>query len=177
MDRMNKSTVAFIQSLANLEEGDLGLLRTHRGCLLDESLPGFDLFTGLWWPLRQKSPAAPRRKIAWLVAKLYSEFRLEQQEGATLPAVFGDICRGFDPKREFPRMLARFDRLLTTEVADLEQPLSQVLALIKKHHRISLDWVALTDDLSFWERESKREQWVNQFTKAYRSKKEESNVN
>ncbi len=173
---MNKSTIAFIQSLTNLKEGDLGLLRMHKGSLLDESLPGFDLFTGLWWPLRQKSQAAPRREIAWLIAKLFAEHLFEHKEGENLPLIIGNICSRLEPKKEQPRLRARFDRLLTRDVTQLEQPLSLVMGIMRSHKRTALDWVALTDDLSYWERESKREQWTNIFMKAYRTKKEESNV-
>ena len=49
------STEQYIVNLTQLKEGSLGLLRTHAGRRLDHSLEAFDLFTGLWWPLRQKS--------------------------------------------------------------------------------------------------------------------------
>lgn len=172
---MNVSTISFIKSLENLGEGDLGLLRQHRGSPLDESLAGFDLFTGLWWPLRSKNKAAPRREIAWLIAKLYAEFRFGQKNMETLPHVMGNICRVLDPKKK-KQAIARFDALLTLEVMRLEAPLATVLGILKSQRRDSLDWTALTDDLSIWERESKRKNWVNIFMKAYRSNKEESNV-
>ena len=173
---MNESTVKYIQCLGDLKEGDLGILRTHRGLRLDESLPGFDLFSGLWWPLRKSSPKVPRREVAWLVAKLFAEFLFEQKYGASLPLLMGRICRGLEKGKEFPRVLARFDRLLTLEVSHLEEPLAQMLVFIKSHDVSSLDWVALTDDLSAWELESKRAQWSDTFISAYKINKEEYNV-
>jgi len=65
---------AFIRNLELLKEGDRSLLRCVAGQPLDESLPGFDLFTGLWWPLRERNKAAPRRDTSWLVAKLFATF-------------------------------------------------------------------------------------------------------
>lgn len=173
---MNNSTIAFIHSLGALKDGDLGILRQHRGSRLDESLPGFDLFSGLWWPLRSISPKAPRREVAWLIAKLFAEFRFQQLDGETLPLLMGRVCRKLEKEKELPRMLARFDQLLTLEVSHLEPALAQVLAILKNRHHPCLDWVALTDDLSAWEQEAKREQWTNTFMKAYKINKEDSNV-
>ena len=48
------STEAFIKALGSLKNGDLGLLRTHAGQGLDESVDGFDVCRR-WWPLRQKN--------------------------------------------------------------------------------------------------------------------------
>ena len=46
------ATEQFIGVLTDLKTGELGLLRVHAGQGLDESVVGFDLFSGLWWPLR-----------------------------------------------------------------------------------------------------------------------------
>ena len=67
-------TDRFIERLENLKEGEQSRLRTLAGRSLDERLDGFDLFTGLGWPLRQTSPVAPRRETSWLVAKLFGAF-------------------------------------------------------------------------------------------------------
>lgn len=67
-------TVEFINRLGHLKEGERSRLRRLAGQPLDKTLQGFDLFTGLWWPLRHDSPAAPRRETSWLVAKLYGAF-------------------------------------------------------------------------------------------------------
>ena len=58
------ATEQYIEVLTHLKSGDLGLLRTHSGQGLDETVGGFDLFAGLWWPLRQKNERAPRREVA-----------------------------------------------------------------------------------------------------------------
>lgn len=66
-------TAAFIARLTNdlkFGPGERARLRVLAGSGLDESIGGFDLFTGLWWPLRQKNTASPRREIAWLISKL-----------------------------------------------------------------------------------------------------------
>ncbi|MCK6483781.1 MAG: hypothetical protein HUU22_04870 [Phycisphaerae bacterium] len=97
------NTTAYIERLKNLKEGERSRLRSLAGRRLDARLDGFDLFTGLWWPLRADSPAAPRREPSWLVAKLFGAFGDavphvrpdEQTAGPTLPAVLG-LC---EPRR------------------------------------------------------------------------------
>jgi hypothetical protein len=67
-------TIEFINRLENLKEGERSRLRRLAGQPLDKTLQGFDLFTGLWWPLRAVSPTTPQRETSWLVAKLYGAF-------------------------------------------------------------------------------------------------------
>lgn len=96
-------TIAYIKRLEALQEGERARLRSLAGQRLDGSLAGFDFFTGLWWPLRQASPVAPRREPSWLVAKLFGAFgstvphiRPEGQNfGPTLPAALGQC----EPRR------------------------------------------------------------------------------
>ena len=173
---MNRGTVDFIASLENLKEGDLGILRKLRGARLDEKLPGFDLFSALWWPLRQKNQRAPKREVAWLIAKLFAEFRFEQREGATLPILMGGICRKLEPKKELPRVLARFDQLASLDIMQMEEPLSVIMGILRKHEQVCLDWVGLTDVLSFWEQEPVKREWSDSFIKAYKINKEDSDV-
>lgn len=69
-------TAEYIKRLSALQEGERSRLRRLSSRSLDTTLQGFDLFTGLWWPLRVKSPATPRREPSWLVAKLFGAFRV-----------------------------------------------------------------------------------------------------
>lgn len=52
-------TEQFIDTLTQLKTGELGLLRTHAGQRIDESVEGFDLFSGLWWPLHRETSGRP----------------------------------------------------------------------------------------------------------------------
>jgi len=155
------STISFIERLDNARlfgPGERARLRTLAGRGLDESVPGFDLFAGLWWPLRQKSPKAPRREVAWLVAKLYAKFPLPQvdQENARLPAVLGRR----EPRDEHgrPRYRRRFDALLCAPLSAIEPHLRWGLSVVQEEVNSGclsgFDWVTLTDDLSIWDRGS-----------------------
>ena len=158
-----KPTARYVQGLARLKAGDLGLLRTHAGRGLDETLYGFDLFTGLWWPLRQASQFAPRREVAWLVAKLYAFRPLGHASGRTLAKCLARLRpRGEEARKSFDR---RFDGLLTLPLREIEPALRWAADQIAQAEG-NLDWVRLTDDLSRWERETTRLGWAEQYLEA-----------
>ncbi|MCB5229103.1 MAG: hypothetical protein GX122_06760 [Candidatus Cloacimonetes bacterium] len=167
------STPAFIESLGLLKEGDLNILRQHRGSRLDESLDGFDLFTSLWWPLRRISPRAPRREVAWLIAKLFAEYRFEQVVDQSIPSMLGSICRRLKSQEEKQLMIRKFELLLATDLDLLEHHLAAKMKIIKDHKYSELDWVKLTDDLSIWDRQRIRQEWVRSFITTYERKKQE----
>ena len=155
-------TEKFIRTLSGLKTGELGLLRTHAGEGLDESVDGFDLFAGLWWPLQKESPRAPRREVAWLIAKLYA---LRPIEHSPDDALAGQMRR-CQPHEEQPRkrFQQKFDEMLSLALDKIEPALRWALEQVASAGR-KLDWVQLTDDLSFWERESTRLKWAEQFLK------------
>lgn len=154
------STEQYIRRLAELKPGDLGLLRSHSDRGLDESVLGFDLFAGLWWPLRQTSARAPRREVAWLIAKLYAHRPLEHQPGRDLAAQLGR-CRPRE-ERARHRFDQWFDRLLTLSLDQIEPTLRRSLNILHNHDR-GCDWVRLTDDLSAWEKEHIRLEWAHAY--------------
>ncbi len=153
-------TEQFIDVLTRLKTGDVGLLRTHAGRGVDESVAAFDLFSGLWWPLRQKNERAPRRGVAWLIAKLYAARPIPQAEGQTLARQLSR-CQPHDEQKNEP-FRQRFDRLLMLPLGSIEPALRWALDQIASSGR-HLDWVGLTDDLSLWEREATRLKWAKQF--------------
>lgn len=164
------STAKYIQRLAALEAGERSRLRTLAGRPLDARLDGFDLFTGLWWPLRHDSPVAPRRETSWLVAKLFGVFGAAvphvvpegQKLGPMLPAVLG-LCepRDLPEFKSRGRFRTRFDALLCSPLSALEPHLrwalgeaAQVVQARAPHARgvSGIDWARLLDDLSIWDR-------------------------
>ncbi|MGH9433415.1 MAG: type I-E CRISPR-associated protein Cse2/CasB [Terriglobia bacterium] len=164
-------TERYVEVLTHLKSGELGLLRDHAGQGLDQSVDGFDLFAGLWWPLRAKNQKAPRRGVAWLIAKLYAFRPIEHSPDETLAYQLGR-CRPAK-NTEVERFEQRFDRMLTLPIDRIEPALQWALDLIASKH-LKLDWVSLTNDLSIWERETTRLKWAEQFLKPA---KEEPHVN
>lgn len=157
------ATERYVTVLSQLKAGDLGLLRTHTGKGLDESTSGFDLFAGLWWPLRKESQRAPRRSVAWLIAKLYASRPVTHVPGEEhrLARLLGREFRRLPPGGG-ERFRQRFDKLLGLPLSLIEPALQRALACIATI-KPGLDWVRLTDDLSRWEREATRLGWAEQF--------------
>jgi len=174
-------TAAFIAQLTNNRRfgpGERARLRALAGRGLDENTPGFDLFTGLWWPLRKRNQTAPRREIAWLIAKLYGAYPIphvrpdEPDLRPTLPRVLGRC----EPRDDFggKRHRQRFDALLQSPLSGIEPhlrwALSEVRAAIATRRARGIDWVQLTDDLSAWDRGEEhrrrrdvRDEWAEQY--------------
>lgn len=154
-------TAEYINRLSALREGELSILRRLAGRPLDTSICGFDIFTGLWWPLRQRSPKTPRREPSWLVAKLFSSYhvphiRPDVGPGPSLPEVLVHC----EPPKDASRFRARFDTLLCSNLASLEPHLRWALQEVARavagrvpHARDvkGIDWARLLDDLSFWD--------------------------
>lgn len=165
-------TQAFIQRLEDLEEGERSVLRRLAGRPLDETLAGFDLFTGLWWPLREKNQRTPSRDVSWLIAKLLAassvpHIRPESGCGPSLPAVLG-LCEPQDPPEYNGRnrFRSRFDAILCSMLADIEPRLTwaldqigrAVLGRVPQATGIKgIDWALLLDDLSAWDRQFNRD--------------------
>lgn len=152
-------TPAFIERLTSdrlFGPGERARLRALAGRGLDDSLRGFDLFTGLWWPLRARSQFIPRREVAWLVAKLYAAFSLPHvaEPYAQFPIILGR-CEPRD-EHDGPRFRRRFDALLCSPLGQLEPHLRWGLTRVREEivagRAAGLDWVKLTDHLSIWDR-------------------------
>ena len=156
------ATEQYVNVLTHLKSGELGLLRTHAGQDLDESVAGFDLFTGLWWPLRQKNERAPRRDVAWLIAKLYASCAIEHSPGETIACQLRQCQSSEERARE--RFRQKLDEMLTLPLDKVEFALQWALHLIASKD-LKVDWVGLTDDLSRWEREATRLKWAEEFLK------------
>lgn len=118
-------TEQFIRRLESMGSADRSSLRRLTRQSLADTTQSFDLFTGLWWPLRQKSPVAPRRETSWLVARLCGEFPLRhvRSDDTQLATILGRL----EPRDKHAgrRFRARFDALLQSPLAALE-PLLQI---------------------------------------------------
>ncbi|NUQ71251.1 MAG: type I-E CRISPR-associated protein Cse2/CasB [Chthonomonadales bacterium] len=153
---MSTAAEQFIDALTGLKAGDLGRLRALAGQPLDASVDAFDLFAGLWWPLRQRSARAPRRTVAWLVAKLYAFAPVPHAPGVSFATAFSRSASWNE------RPDARFDSILRASLDQIEPLLQHALLEIGRAGR-GCDWAALTDDLSAWEIAETRQKWADQY--------------
>ena len=178
---------AFIARLTNdrhFGPGERARIRAFAGQGVDESVLAFDLFTGLWWRVRDKSGTP--REVVWLVTKLYAAcplplVRPERGEGPLLAQLLGR-CEPQKPDDK-DRHRGRFDALLSTPLAGLGPNLRWALSIAR--HSVAtrraqgLDWVQLSDDLSVWDRGEEhrgqsdvREEWAKQYLASVRQSQE-----
>lgn len=153
-------TAKFVAKLLNLGEGELTLLREHAFASADESVLAFDVFTGLWWPLREESPRAPRREASWLVLKLYAFRPLAHQQDNT----FAILLRRWmlvDPEKRKAWAEQMMNAIITSPLEVLEPHLKVALREFPRSEGI--DWITLLDDLSFWESRDRRNRWLKEF--------------
>lgn len=153
-------TEEYVHRLERMKAGELGLLRLHAGQSLDVTLTGFDLFTGLWWPLRQQNARAPRREVAWLIAKLFAHNAIQHAPGRSLAAQLRR-CEPRD-KADRDRFRQTFDQMLVLPVEKIEVAVRSALDTVARRG-LKIDWVRLTDDLSVWERQSTRRRWAEDY--------------
>lgn len=131
--------------------GGLTTVRLAPGLNLDQDIAAFDIFTGVWWPIRQKSPQVPRRKVAWLVTKLIAFYPIPHREDQTLFLHLGRIESQLE-ENDRKRFRHRVHQVLISPFNQLEPHLHWAIGQIKElSPNPSLDWVQLTDDLSIWD--------------------------
>ena len=172
-------TEKFIRKLEELQEGERSRLRRLAGQPLNQTVPGFDLFTGLWWPLREESQTAPRRETSWLVAKLYGAFPIPHIRQDGMASALARVLGKCEPRDEHgrPRFRDRFDALLCSPLSALEPHLRWALSVVadavEKGKSPGLNWAQLLDDLSIWDRGEEhrrrtdiREEWACQYLTA-----------
>jgi len=187
--RQTDSFVARLSDPNIVGPAELALLRQLAGQRLDERVEGFDLFAGVWWPLRQKSRASPRREVAWLIAKLYAAASLPHVRRANGPGPrLAEVVGRCEPleRRARERYRRRFDSLLQTPLSAIETHVAWALGVahdaVGRARIQGLDWVALTDDLSIWDRANEhrrrvdiRDQWAKDYFGAMPNPKKGAN--
>ncbi len=152
-------TQQYIAKLRSLSQTQLSAIRAYDARKVDDCVELFDFFATLWWPLRQKSPKAPRRSVALLIARLYAKYPIPHKQSKFLPLQIGRILR-----KDHTKLRSEVEHLPLLSFVDLEPVLKLGLGLLQSE-RMEVDWVALTDDLSGWEYEEIRFKWLEQLCK------------
>jgi hypothetical protein len=68
--RPTKGMYRFVSAAAQLDGTAWGILANAAGHSMDEDPAAFDIFTGIYWPLRNKHSTLPSRNAAWMALKL-----------------------------------------------------------------------------------------------------------
>jgi hypothetical protein len=154
-------TDAYIQRLTKLGPADLSLLRSLADQPLHAQLAGFDLFTGLWWPLREKNVRVPDRASAWLVAKLCA-WNPQRNETVPLLAAWQRLAPHDEHGRA--RAQARAAQVLALDHAQLEPVLRAMVQTLARAEK-GIAWATLLDDLRDWNNATAdvRQRWAEQW--------------
>ena len=70
IQRPTKGMYQFVSAAMGLDGTAWGVLTNAAGSRMDEDPAAFDIFTGIYWPLRKKNSTLPSRNAAWLALKL-----------------------------------------------------------------------------------------------------------
>jgi CRISPR type I-E-associated protein CasB/Cse2 len=143
--------LAFLNRLKELPASDLKLLRENTGGTPGSDVRAFDLFTEIFWELRQKHKQL-NKETCWLVATLYSWHSHESHDAqygslaSVLKRVHQKTCRNDESKKTAQN---RFIRMLNLPRKELGPPLADVLRLFNRQG-LAVYWPRLLDDLSRW---------------------------
>ena len=109
--------LAFVRAASLLTAADWGVLRGARS--MEDDPAAFDVFTAVYWPLRDKYPSLPRRRAAWLAIKLMACSGRLRPKGISRDQAlqpWRDLPRqqlGREGARRYPRSIPGGDRLET----------------------------------------------------------------
>lgn len=163
-----KSTRAFVEELCgHVKNGELALLRSQAQRDLATSVLAYDLFTGLWWPLRRNDPRVPERASAWQLIKLYSFIPVAQDPSPSrrLAEHLRRLWKAASDERERARLGRRYDQLFASRHGELEARLREALLMVVNAKRRegalpALDWEELLESLRTTEWPQRRNAWM-----------------
>ena len=166
LSESSEAQCAFISQLFVLSAGDKTRLRAMLGRNPCWDVQAGDLFTGIFWPLRQKKLGRLERESCWIVATLFAFNELPggERAGMDIGAVTGHVKSwGFRNDHEKKRAERRFKNLLQMDRAQLALPLAVLIRILRKRN-VPVDWTRLLTDLTEWNAEGKPVQarWKHQ---------------
>jgi hypothetical protein len=94
--RISRGAVAFVRAATALDDASWAMIAAAADQPMGTSVAAFDVFTSIYWPLRNRISAMPSRQAAWLTLKLM----------ATVPSTRHSIAmvrQTFHPWKELPR--------------------------------------------------------------------------
>jgi CRISPR type I-E-associated protein CasB/Cse2 len=140
----------FVTALEKLGPDALSLLRRSTGLSLAESVAAFDLFTDIYWPLRERDRGLSRQ-ACWRVATLYPWHPQPHGTGdlGLCLAWLVPLGHSDSDRRARDREERRFETLLTADNAALDTALHYAVRRLARRE-IPIDWRQLLEDLTVW---------------------------
>jgi hypothetical protein len=78
----------FVAAVAQLDDRSWGVLVDSANRRLDQDAAAFDIFTGIYWPLRSRDPTVPGRNAAWMALKIMATARKARPQRGSRPGPF-----------------------------------------------------------------------------------------
>jgi hypothetical protein len=102
--RADQGALAFVQAAATLDTAAWAVVAAAANTTLEANVAAFDVFTSIFWPLRNWVSSLPSRQAAWMTLKLMASARTAVRQIATS----GKRCRPWEKiKRQQPEQRLR----------------------------------------------------------------------
>jgi hypothetical protein len=147
----SKAALHFVQYTGLLTPAEWAVFSDAAFRNMDEAPAAFDIFSGIFWGLRQQHITPPSRKTAWIMLKLMADVPEAAKKNPT--------NQGFHPLALLPRHLAVKDLkkgtkhtpypLAFPEGKLLEKMLKEIIRNhLRKRNPEPINWIGLCDDLN-----------------------------
>jgi hypothetical protein len=163
-DRMRRVSRAFLRATERYTDADWSVFAQAADRAMNESPEAFDLFSGLYWRLRNTSKRLPNRGVLWLVLKLMASvpasfrkvtFQTDQADRATwnpldeLPKGQAAGQTSAEARRNRRSRALRYYPYRLPGRERLESQLRRILHdHVKLRHAEPICWVTLCDQLN-----------------------------
>lgn len=135
------ATRRFVSAAARLDDASWGVLANAANRSMEDDPAAFDIFTGIYWPLRNKHSNMPSRAAAWMALKLMATAGRKRpspsrQSGAFRP--WAELSRSASPVKEkpYPKAIPS-GRQLEAELRDI------ICRRFAAHPTSEVDWNGL----------------------------------
>jgi phage tail protein X len=137
--------LAFVRAASQLDSASWAVIANVADGAMHEQAAAFDIFTGIYWPLRNRQAGVPSRQAAWMTLKLMAtvsqEHRTRRAGSAAQP--WKSLSTSQPPQKMRNGKLRVYPRRIPTD-GRLERELREIIDQeLSKSPHASIDWPGL----------------------------------
>jgi hypothetical protein len=140
----SKGALAFAKAAARLKDREWALVASVADGSLGDSAAAFDVFTSIYWPLRNREASVPSREAAWMTLKLMATARNREHSSSGSVRPWEALVLHQPEQRSRNGMVRAYPRRIPRS-AQLEQELRKI---IHRNADRSIDWAGLCQFLT-----------------------------